>query len=543
MEFAALVSALQSPEIYPDRPRNVRVVQTHISVIFLTGKHAYKIKKPVNFGFLDFTTLEKRKFYCEQEVVLNRRLAPEIYLGVVEIRDDRGTVRLGSGAGRIVEYAVLMKELPPDCTMDRWLDRGALDSGHLKRVAQELARFHLEAARGPEIAAYGELATIRKNVEENFTQTEKYAKVTLPAESFAEIRENTRRFMELQAPLFKERIAAGKIGDCHGDLHLQHVCLEDGVFVFDCIEFNERFRYSDVAADIAFLLMDLEAHGAPLLAADLASYYLRFSRDWGLYRLLEFYKCYRAYVRGKVISFRLEDPVISEREKSSALGEARRYFRLAAIYARILNRPLLLITCGLMGTGKSTIARMVSEALGLESLSSDVSRKELARLSPREHRYEKFHQGIYAPDFSRQTYRFLFDRASGLLGKGQSVFIDASFKTQGDRSAALDLAQRMNAEFLLVECRCSEEEIRRRLARRTAEGTSVSDGRWSIFEEQKKDFEKVRGVPPDLHLVLNTNNPPEKILAKFFEALLRRKGRELERETAGAQCGPGEGSR
>ncbi len=533
MEFAALVSALQNPEIYPDRPQKVDLVQTHISAILLTGKHAYKIKKPVNFGFLDFTSLEKRKFYCEQEVILNRRLAPEIYLGIVEIREHDGRIHLGPGPGEVLEYAVFMKELPADCTMDRWLERGVLDSGHLKRVAQKIARFHLRAERDPEIAVFGQLGTIRENVEENFSQTEKYAEVTLPAASFEEIRSHTRRFMSSQADFFGARVSAGKIGDCHGDLHLQHVCLENGIFIFDCIEFNKRFRYSDVAADIAFLLMDLEAHRAPVLAADLASYYLRFSRDWQLYRLLDFYKCYRAYVRGKVISFRLEDPGISAPEKSSALNEARQYFHLARLYARNLNRPLLLVSCGLMGTGKSTIARMISETLGLETLSSDISRKELAHLPPREHRYEEFHRGIYSPDFSRQTYQFLFERAAVLLAGGKSVFIDASFKTQEDRLAALALARRAEADFLLIECRCSEEEIHRRLSERTAGGDSVSDGRWSIFEEQKKDFEKVRGIPPDLHMVLNTNNPPEKILGKFFEYLLRRKGRELEREMAG----------
>ncbi len=542
MEFAALLSALRNPEIYPDRPAKVDLVQTHISAILLTGKHAYKIKKPVNFGFLDFTSLEKRKFYCEQEVILNRRLAPEIYLGVVEIRDDGGRISLGAGAGQIIEYAVLMKELPPDCTMDRWLERGTLQPAHLKRVAQKIARFHLAASKSPEIAVFGELGTIRHNVEENFTQTEKYADVTLPAASFAEIRSQTERFMKTHADFFQERITDGRIGDCHGDLHLQHVCLEDGVFIFDCIEFNERFRYSDVAADVAFLLMDLEAHRAPLLAADLASYYLRFSRDWRVYRLLDFYKCYRAYVRGKVVSFRLEDPVISAQEKSSALQEARHYFDLAAIYARSLNRPVLFITSGLMGTGKSTIARLVSEVLGLEYLNSDISRKELAHLSPREHRYEEFQQGIYSPEFSRQTYNFLFDRAAVLLREGRSVFIDASFKTRADRAAALELAGRMNADFVLIECRCSEEEIRRRLTRRTAEGTSVSDGRWAIFEDQKKEFEKVRGLPPGVHVILHTNNPPEKILAKLFEYLLRRKGRELERELAAGGAAAGEKS-
>ncbi len=532
MEFSALVTALQKPDHYPDQPRQVEIVQTHISVIFLTGQHAYKIKKPVNFGFLDFTTLEKRKFYCEQEVTLNRRLCPEIYLGVVEIHHHEGRLFLGNGPGEVVEYAVLMKRIPADCMMDRWLARRALDSAILTRVAEKIASFHARAVTSPEIVSFGRISTIQGNVEENFSQAEKYINLSIPAESFAEIKEQSLRFLREQRPLFEERIAAGKIRDCHGDLHLQHICINEGVLIFDCIEFNERFRYSDVAADIAFLLMDLDSHSFPLLSADLASSYLRFSEDWRLFQLLDFYKCYRAYVRGKVISFRLDDPGISPTDKSSARKEARRYFQLAHLYARRLNRPSLLVTCGLMGTGKSTIAQAISQAFGAECLSSDILRKEIAHISPREHRYEEFHRGIYSPDFSQQTYAALLERTQAILQSGRSVILDASFKKQGDRLRALDLASRMRADFLLIECRTSEEEIRRRLARRTAEQNAVSDGRWALFREQKEDFDEVRGLSPDLHLALDTQISAEGCLGIFFQHLLRKAGHELELKIA-----------
>jgi aminoglycoside phosphotransferase family enzyme/predicted kinase len=527
MEFSALVAALQNPRIYPEHPNQVESLQTHVSAIFLTGEYVYKVKKAVDFGFLDFTTLEKRKFYCGQEVELNRRLCPEIYLGVVEIRSHQGQISLGEGPGGIIEYAVRMKQLPQDCMMDRWLARGAITSGLLQKIAAKIAHFHLHADTTPQIASYGRIDTIRGNVEENFTQTEKYVDLSISAESFQEIKGSIRRFMQNQLPLFENRMATGKIRDCHGDLHLQHICLTDEVLIFDCIEFNQRFRYSDVAADIAFLLMDLDFHGYPLISAELASRYLDISRDWPLFLLLDFYKSYRAYVRGKVISFLLDDPTISAAEKGSALGEARRYFHLAHHYAMRLNRPALFITCGLVGTGKSTIARALSEALGWERVSSDILRKELAHLAPGEHRYEKFHQGIYSPDFSRKTYRTLLDRARSNLSAGISVIIDASFKKEIDRQEAWALARQANADFLVMECRVEEEEAKRRLARRPTDGSEPSDGRWELFADQKEDFERVEGMGPDFHLLLNTQASVEECFGVIFQHLLQKAGREL----------------
>jgi aminoglycoside phosphotransferase family enzyme/predicted kinase len=526
MEFFTLVSALQDPEIYPQHPGKVDFVQTHVSAIFLIGEYVYKVKKPVDFGFLDFTTLEKRKFYCQQEVVLNRRLCPEIYLGVVEIRLHQGRISLGEGPGEIVEYAVLMRQLPQDCMMDRWLSRGAITPALLHKIAAKIAHFHAQADTNPEIAFYGTIDAIRQNLEENFRQTEKYLGISIPAEFFREIQENAQRFMQNQLPLFNRRIAAGKVRDCHGDLHLQHICLTEEILIFDCIEFNQRFRYSDVAADIAFLLMDLDFHGYPLLSADLGSSYLRISQDWALFLLLDFYKSYRAYVRGKVISFRLDDPAISPAEKGSALEEARRYFQWAHHYARRMNQPALFITCGLMGTGKSTIARALSEALGWERLSSDVLRKELAHLSPREHRYENFHQGLYSPDFSRKTYQALLERARNILDMGISLIIDASFKKQMDRQEAWALAHQARADFLLIECQGPESELQRRLDRRPADQDEPSDGRWELFAAQKEDFEKVEEMSPDAHLILRTEGSVEDCLGAIFRHLLRKAGRE-----------------
>jgi aminoglycoside phosphotransferase family enzyme/predicted kinase len=527
MEFSLLIAALQNPAIYPEHSSKVELVQTHISAIFLTGEHAYKVKKPVNFGFLDFTTLEKRKFYCQQEVELNRRLCPEIYLGVVEIHIHQGRIFLGDGPGEVIEYAVLMKQLPADCMMDRWLARGAITPALLHKIAAKITSFHAQAETNSEITSYGHIETIRENVEENFTQAQKYVGLSISAEFSQEIKDRSRRYMQNQLPLFKKRVAGGKIRDCHGDLHLQHICLTEEILIFDCIEFNKRFRYSDVAADIAFLLMDLDFHGYPLFSAEMASSYLRISQDWPLFLLLDFYKSYRAYVRGKVISFRLDDPAISAAEKGPVLEEARRYFHLAHHYAMRLNHPALFLTCGLMGTGKSTVARALSEALGWERLSSDILRKELAQLSPLEHRYEKYHQGLYSPNFSQRTYQALFDRARDILNAGNSLIIDASFKKKTDRQEAQSLAHQAKADFLLIECQSDEREIHRRLTLRAGDQSESSDGRWELFVDQKEEFEKVEDMGPDSHLLLNTQKSVEDFLGVIFQHLLQRAAREL----------------
>lgn len=527
MEFSSLVAALQNPQIYPEKPAEIELLQTHISAIFFAGEHVYKIKKPVNFGFLDFTSLERRKYYCQQEVKLNRRLAKEVYLGVVEVLSRQGRISIGEGPGEVVEYAVKMKRLPRDCMMDQWLAKGAVTPRVIEKVAARIAHFHAQAATNREISKFGDIQTIRGNLEENFSETEKYVGRVLTLGLYREVIEASRRFLEQYLPLFRKRIADGKIRDCHGDLHLQHICLGEEILIFDCIEFNQRFRYSDVGADIAFLLMDLDYHKQPLLSADLASHYLMISRDWPLYLLLDFYKSYRAYVRAKVTSFRLDEPNLSSEERSSSLQEARRYYLLCHDYAKRMNRLMLVVTGGWIGTGKSTIARALAEALGWEWLRADVLRKELAQVSPLEHRFEQYNRGIYSSDFSRKTYQALFENARSHLKSRKSVILDASFKKQADRQRARDLAQETQADFLFIECQCSDEEISKRMARRPREKGQPSDGRAELLSEQKKDYDRVEGFDPGFILSLNTERPLEECLGIIFRHFFLRAGREL----------------
>jgi len=325
------VGALLKTQAYPHKPQKVELVQTQMSFILLTGEYVYKIKKPVNLGYLDYTTLEKRHFFCHQELELNRRLCPDAYLAVVPVVEEKGELRI-EGRGKAIEYAVKMKQLPQDRMMDVLLPRGQVTLEMVARVAEKLVDFHQRAETNQKIAAFGRLDVIRQNTDENFAQTEKYIGTSITAEQYQHIKNYTDNFVDSKASLFDKRVREGKIRDCHGDLHAAHVCFTDGICIYDCIEFNKRFRYSDVASEIAFLAMDLDRYQQAGLSQHLVNTYVGLSHDEELLKLLNFYKCYRAYVRGKVESFKLDDPYIPEEEKAKVLSAAQSYFRLAKSY-------------------------------------------------------------------------------------------------------------------------------------------------------------------------------------------------------------------
>ncbi len=327
----ALVQALLKPEIYPHSPKKVELVQTQMSFLFLTGDYVYKVKKPVDLGYLDYTTLEKRRFFCQQEIELNRRLCPDVYLEVVPVVNSLGQIRL-DGEGETIEYAVKMKQLPKELMMDKLLPQDRVTEEMVGRVAEKLATFHDKARTSPEISAYGKLEAIMINAEENFSQTEKYMGISISDPKYHRIKDYTNDFIKANKSLFQKRIDSGRIRDCHGDLHSAHVCISNGIYIYDCIEFNDRFRYGDVASEIAFLAMDLDRYRRADLSRAFVNAYVRLSQDKELLQLLNFYKCYRAYVRGKVESFKFDDPYVSDEEKTSALAAARRYFELAESY-------------------------------------------------------------------------------------------------------------------------------------------------------------------------------------------------------------------
>lgn len=330
-ELSELIQALLDPRAYPEPPQQVTLMQTQMSLVFLADDHVYKVKKPVDLGYLDYTSLKKRRFYCQREVELNQRLCPDVYQGVVAITRRGDIIEIG-GEGRVIEYAVKMRRLPQEMMMDVLLADGKVTPEMVAGVAVKLAEFHAKAETGKTISVFGDLSTIIENTEENFSQTEKYLDRTITPERYRSIKSFTATFISDNSSLFTKRVEAGRIKDCHGDLHAAHVCFEDGIRIFDCIEFNDRFRYCDVASEVAFLAMDLDNYGQKTLSGHFVQAYVTQSRDRELLALLDFYKCYRAYVRGKVEGFKLDDPHIPPEEKARILAAARGYFELAESY-------------------------------------------------------------------------------------------------------------------------------------------------------------------------------------------------------------------
>ena len=328
-----LIAAMLNPEVYQDATDRVELIQTHISYIFLTKNHAYKIKKPVNFGFLDFSTLRKRHYFLEQELVLNRRLAPEIYLAVLPLVTRDGKLQMG-GEGKAIEYTLQMVRMPQHLMMDEIAGRRELTTAMIDALVARLVPFYQHAATGIRVNKFGDLSVIRYNHDENFSQIRSFVGSALSAAAFHDMVTYANSFMQRQADLFARRIKTGKIRDCHGDLHMRNICLAGNVYIFDCIEFNPRFRYSDIAADIDFLAMDLDFHSYQDLSAYFVNSFATKADDPEIIKLVNFYKCYRAVVRGKINAFTAEESDLLPEEKRRALQSARDYFALAWRYSQ-----------------------------------------------------------------------------------------------------------------------------------------------------------------------------------------------------------------
>lgn len=501
MDQSIVLKAMRDPGFYPEAPRKVEVIETHISTLFLTDHFVYKVKKPVDFGFLDYTTLAARRFFCEQELRLNRRLAADVYLQVLPIRRQGNRIRLRE-EGTVIEYTLQMRRLPAKWILSNLLQAGNVDREMIRRIALHLIGFHSRAESTFEISIYGSLRRILKNTEENFRQTRPFIGKTIEEEALERIRRYSLAFLEDHRPLLEKRIAEKKIRDCHGDLRPEHICVEDPIVIFDCVEFNRRFRYSDVAADLAFLAMDLDFFDQPGLSRHLIHNYARYTHDLDLLRLIRFYKCYRAYVRGKVESLKGDDPALPAQERKRAWTTARKYFALADRYTGA--RPYLAITCGLTGTGKSMLAARVARDLDLALFRSDILRKELAGIPPATHQDSSFGEGIYTPEMNRRTYRTLLSKAEEELRKGRSVLLDAAFLKEKERNGAEELAKKTNARFFVIETRCPGKTACNRLQQRRKEGADPSDGRVEIYTAQKAHFETVTGLPPESHIVVST---------------------------------------
>jgi len=501
-----LIEWLLSPSAYPHPVEQVQIVQTHISYVLFAGEYVYKIKKPVNFGFLDYSTLERRLFYCEEEVRLNRRLCPDTYLGVEPVTDAGGRVAIGGG-GEAVEYAVKMRRLPQERMMDALLDDGAVSSEMLTRLTGKLVEFHRTSERSDYIDSFGSEEAIRFNWQENFDQTEPYAGRTISRERWQAIREWVESFLGRERRLLERRVQERRIRDCHGDLRTNAVCFVDGVCVFDCIEFNERFRYSDVASDVAFLAMDMDFKGRRALSDEMVGLYLAQSRDTTLPLVLNFYKCYRAFVRGKVDGFQIDEPEIPPSQREEAAAAARRYFDLAGEYCGRSCPPLLVMMVGATGSGKSYLAHALAGRLGAPVISSDVVRKELAGIDPSLPQVAPVDSGIYSPEATVRTYEEMLRRARVFLEEGHPVILDATYLRREQRQAPRAAAAALHVPFLAIECSLPERLVQERLRQREAQPWSPSDGRWEIYQAQQSRAEPPSELADGERLTIDTSLP------------------------------------
>ncbi len=499
---------MQNPQLYDPQPQTVEIIQTHISAVFLTGTYAYKIKKPVDFGFLDFSTLEKRKHFCSEEIRLNKRLAPDIYLEVVPITKEQNHIVI-NGSGTPVEYAVKMKQFPQKNIMTTQLQQHKITKQTIEELGNILIGFYIQAAHNKEIDSYGKPESVQQNIDENFEQTQNIIGTVINKETYTFIKKANDTFFTYNKNLFDQRIKEDKIRECHGDLHSGNIVISTKPIVFDCIEFNKRFRYIDIASDIGFLAMDLDYQNHPYLSSHLIHHYLIHSNDTTLHNVLNFYKSYRAYVRGKVIGFQLNDPHIETDKKQTLINIGKKYFEFSHYYASLFlqdlqqKKPLLMLVGGLSGTGKSTIAQKLAIDYHAILLNTDVVRKKIHNIDIYEKHHDAPNTGLYNPKKVEETYKKVLELAEQHLKEGHNVVLDATFQQQKHRTHAHQLAQHHNSQFLQIQCICDEDVIQQRLQKRVQE-QNASDARWEIYLQQKKTFEPFQQTP--YTLLFDTGN-------------------------------------
>ena len=478
-----LIEALCQPSRYPHVVTRVELLQTHISCILLAGDYAYKIKKPVNLGFLDFSALAARRFYCAEELRLNRRTAPGLYLDVVPITGSASAPVLGGG-GRAIEYALKMRRFEQDALLDRMARRGALAPRHIDALALGLARFHAGIERaGPE-REFGSSGRILAPALQNFEQMLELASAKTDVALLARLRDWTAREHAALAAVFDARKRDGWVRECHGDLHLGNIALLDGVPTpFDGIEFSADLRWTDVMNEVAFLMMDLFDHRLPRLAFRFLNAYLERTGDYAGLRVLRFYLVYRALVRAKVSCMRARQPGMVARERSEIEQEYRRHLHLAERLAAPRHAAMLIMH-GLSGSGKTTIAQGLAEALGAVRLRSDVERKRLAGLAAEARSGSELDAGLYAPGASEHTYALLRALAREVLAAHYAVIVDAAFLKRSWRRHFAELARDAGATFAIATCAAPAATLRARVALREHSARDASEAGLAVLERQ-----------------------------------------------------------
>lgn len=477
----ALVQALQNPALYDHSVDSFEVIETHISWVILTGPFAYKIKKPNNFGFLDFSTLEKRQHFCNEELRLNRRLAPELYLEVLPICGSEQSPQWGTDS-EAIEYAIKMVQFPQDQLLDKVLQRGQLTKQHIDEIAMITAAFHQRTESAEENTDFGSPAQVMAPVQQNFDQIRDFLREDSDLAQLSQIEGWAQDMANILNPVFEQRKREGMVKACHGDLHLGNITLFNGkVTLFDCIEFNDSFRWIDVMSEAAFFIMDLEDRGLPTLANRFLNAYLEQTGDYSGLRVLNFYKSYRAVVRAKVALFNLYNENLSDGQRDQIFKQYRSYMQLAEHYMEIPNRYILLMH-GFSGSGKTSVSTALVDQLGAIRLRSDVERKRLFDTNTKQQ--AGINDGIYSHRASEKTFDHLVSIAEQVLFSGHAVIVDATFLQQAYRDLFHQLAENCGVPLQIVSCELDDTEIRARLQQRQATGTDPSDATIEVYEAQ-----------------------------------------------------------
>lgn len=513
------VAAMLDPGFYERTTAEVTLVQTHISFVLLTDDTVYKLKKPVRFSFLDFSTLERRRHFCREELRLNRRLAGDVYEGVAAlVPNGDGFMLAAEDHPNAVEYVVVMRRLPADRMLATLLTRDAVTTDLIEAIVRRLVDFHVKADSGPEVRLEGTPSRLLQAMNADFEETERFRGNTITPHDDDAIAAFCREQVDRLSPLLVRRRDAGRVRDCHGDLHAEHICFTDGLVIFDCIEFNAAFRYRDVAAEVAFLAMDLDYRGHPELASLFVRRYSEVSGDAEVPLVTPLFQAHRAYIRGKVDSLKSAEPEVGEVEQRAAADSARRHFDLAYRYTWRRTCCLLVIV-GLSGSGKSTLARELHRRTGFAHFNSDVIRKRLAGIPSTSRVGARDDAGLYGAEHSARTYQEMLAAAAGEVKAGRGAIVDATFLRRHDRDAARAVASAVDTPVLFVECEVSLDEAVRRLRLRVDAGGDPSDADEGIYRRQRTAYEPFAADEAPLRFVADMSGALPEVVERVEDRL------------------------
>ncbi len=512
MSTPQLIERMQQASFYPHPvSQPIEVIHTHCSMVFLTGEFAYKVKKAVDFGFLNYSTCQLRKHFLEMELTMNKPIAPDIYLEVLPIVYREGDYYLG-GEGEVVEYALKMNQFPQESLLINFFTAGKLTSQHMEELGRLVAEFHRNARTDEYITSFGHPDKIAESIQENYQQTVKYIGIAQTEKQYKETVAFTEDFLANKREIFHQRQLNQKIRECHGDLHLKNMCYWKGkIQLFDRIEFNEPFRFVDVMYDVAFTMMDLHFRDAFALANVFANTYLTETDDWEGLLVLPLYLCRQAYVRAKVTSFLLDDESLPQQEREKARQTAQQYYHLAWKYTQPTRGRLIMVT-GLSGSGKTTVARQIAQKINGFQIRSDAVRKHIAGIGL----HVKGDGSVYSPEMTQRTYNRLIELAKILTKAGYNIILDAKFDQLQYRQPLLEFALQENIPLTIIHCTAPLSVLAERLSRRQKD---ISDATPDLLPQQQSQQQPFTEAEKPFVVTLDTSLPGTTLSERIREIL------------------------